>query len=165
MYNGIMMTPIVIVESITSGISGYFNNAKPELFNMFFMKNLYFGDLEAKNLTFRYLACANSFGIEPGFGAKRAGSGYAISDRWKLESALRAAGIGKFTASGSTTTVTLRISEYLAQQASATAKFGLTPAKRDALVSEGKKLLGLPSSAFHKYYPLYKKYSAVGVRG
>jgi hypothetical protein len=159
---GMILIPIEIVTILCSALANP-ANGKPEQFTAFFKTSLGFADLPAPNLTFRYLACADAFGFDPGLGATKGTSPTGIPVASLIASELAKVGVGMpGSAAGRPQ---LRLADFLKQyKTPAAAKAGLTPAKRDALAMEARKLLSLPASAFKGYYKSNIN-GAGGVRG
>jgi len=161
---GMIVLPLMVVDTVAAAISGYFKNARPVDFEAFFRSGLYFEEILAKNLTARYLACADAFGFAPGLGATKGGLSATLASIGTLESELKKLGVGKFAGSGNAAKLELKLSEFLNQQKSPlAAKSALTPAKRDALAAEARKLLSVSAEAFKPYYK--SRFTAIGVRG
>ena len=165
LFSGMVMVAAIAMDGIIKNVAGYFTNARPQDFEAFFRDGLFFDELLAKNLTFRYLATANVFGFEPGLGASKSGPGYQLNSSGALESALRSVGAGKFSSNGGSARLELKLAEFLKQQKNPiAAKKALTPAKRDALTFEARKLLGAPEEGFRAFYAPRNGTSS-GVRG
>ncbi len=163
---GMITLPYVILNAIDAAVTSYFLDAKPADFDAFFKNALGFEELEAKNITFRYLTSAWTFNFAPGLGGARASQQFGGISSSELDGEFRRLLIGKPTNNAGVTGWELRLGDYLkAHKTALAAKGGLTPAKRDALRAEAKKLLAIPAAAFVRRYRKDSRFSAIGVRG
>lgn len=157
-FSGMLMLTISGADALCQALFNANSKAKPELFETFFKSALFFDDVASKNLVFRYLIAADTFGFEPGLGATEGGKRNTANADFGLARELAKAGIGNGARP------TFRLADYLKQyRTPLAAKSALTPAKRDALKMEARKLLSVPASAFKPYFQ--GRRTASGVRG
>jgi len=163
---GMITLPWVILNAVDTALSSYFADARLVDFDDFFKNGLGFESLDAKNLTFRYMTCAWTLKFEPGLRVKVASQKFSGISSTELDSIFRKELIGKPAKNGGGGGWELRLSEYLKQHITIlSSKKALTPAKRDALRAEAKKILAIPAAAFVRQYQKDSRFTAIGVRG